>query len=172
MVAGRRLNPVTPISEWQTLLAVQAGAAATLTGLVFVAVSINFSRIIQTPGLSGRAAEAIIQFLQVFFVCTAALIPRQPVAAMAVEILAVALFSWIIQVVLQIRYARVRSGHPLLWLMIRIAQTQLASVPFFVAGACLLLEWPVGLYWLVPGFVFSFVGGVANAWVLLIEVLR
>jgi hypothetical protein len=51
-------------------------------------------------------------------------------------------------------------------------QTQLASIPFFAAAAYLLLGLPVGLYWLAPGFVFSFVAGVANAWVLLIEVVR
>ncbi|HEX4308894.1 MAG TPA: hypothetical protein VHZ25_02635 [Acidobacteriaceae bacterium] len=32
-----------PLNEWNTLLAVQAGAAATLTGLIFVAVSINLA---------------------------------------------------------------------------------------------------------------------------------
>jgi modulator of FtsH protease len=63
-----------PLSEWQTLLAVQAGAAATLTGLVFVAVSINLASILETPGLPSRAAESIVQFLQVFFICTVTLI--------------------------------------------------------------------------------------------------
>jgi hypothetical protein len=43
-----------PLAEWQTLLAVQAGAAATLTGLVFVAVSINIGKIIAAPGLPSR----------------------------------------------------------------------------------------------------------------------
>jgi len=164
--------PMPPLSEWQALLAVQAGAAATLTGLVFVAVSINLARIVDTPGLSGRAAETILHFLQVFFVCTATLIPRQTMAALAVEILAVALLSWTMQVTTQIRYAKSRAGHPLVWLIIRIAQTQLASVPFIVAALFLLLGWPAGLFWLVPGFVFSFVAGVANAWVLLIEIVR
>ena len=56
--------------------------------------------------------------------------------------------------------------------MIRMVQTQLASIPFFVAVIFLLLGYPVGLYWLVPGFVFSLVAGVANAWVLLVEVVR
>ena len=87
-----------PLSEWQTLLSEQAGAAATLTGLVFVAVSINLPRILETPGLSGRAAESILHFLQVFFVCTAMLIPRQPMKALASEIFAVAVFSWAMQV--------------------------------------------------------------------------
>jgi hypothetical protein len=142
---------MAPLSEWQTLLAVQAGAAATLTGLVFVAVSINLAKIIAFPGLPSRAAESIVQFLQVFFICTTMLIPRQPGEAITAEILAIALSSWVMQVVAHIRYARARSGQPLLWLIIRM---------------------PAGLYWLVPGFIFSFVAGVANAWVLLIEVVR
>jgi modulator of FtsH protease len=161
-----------PLSEWQTLLAVQAGAAATLTGLVFVAVSINLARIIETPGLAGRAAESILHFLQVFFVCTAMLIPRQPAGPLAFEILAFALVSWILQVATQIRYGKSRSGHPRVWLIMRIVQTQLASVPFFVGAVWLLAGQPAGLFWLVPGFVFSFVAGVGNSWVLLIEILR
>jgi hypothetical protein len=28
------------------------------------------------------------------------------------------------------------------------------------------------IYWLVPGFVFSFVAGILSAWVLLVEILR
>jgi hypothetical protein len=167
-----RSASMPPLSEWQTLLAVQAGAAATLTGLVFVAVSINLARILETPGLPSRAAESIVQFLQVFFICTVTLIPRQPIVVVAAEILTIAVFSWAAQVTAHIRYAKSRSGHPLLWLTIRIVQTQLASIPFFVAGVYLFLGWSAGLYWLVLGFVFSFIAGVGNAWVLLVEVLR
>ena len=161
-----------PLSEWHTLLAVQAGAAATLTGLVFVAISINLARIIETPGLSGRAGDSILQFLQVFLICTVTLIPIQHAAAIGFEILAIALFSWVVQVVAHVSYGKSRSGHPLLWLIVRIVQTQLASIPFFVAGAYLLSGSPIGLYWLVPGFVFSFLAGVASAWVLLVEIVR
>jgi len=161
-----------PLAEWHNLLAVQAGAAATLTGLVFVALSINLARIMAFPGLPSRAAESILQFLQVFFICTASLIPGQPAEALAAEILTVAGFSWAVQIFAQVRYARSRSGHPVLWLMIRIVQTQFASIPFLVGGVCLLFGMPAGMYWLVPGFVFSFIAGVANAWVLLVEVVR
>jgi hypothetical protein len=161
-----------PLSEWQTLLAVEAGAAATLMGLIFVAVSINLARILETPGLSGRAAESILQFLQVFFVCTVALIPRQPLTTLGVEVLGITLLSCATQITSQISYAKSRSGHPLLWLIVRIAQTQLASISLTVAAILLFQGWPAGLFWLVPGFIFSFVAGVANAWVLLIEILR
>jgi hypothetical protein len=161
-----------PINEWQALLAVNAGASATFTGLVFVAVSINLTRIISIPGLPGRAVESISQFLQVFFLCTAALIPRQSTTALAVEVLSIGIASWALQIATHIKYARSRSGHPLTWLLARIVQTHLASIPFFVAGIYLSVGSSAGLYWLVPGFVFSFLAGVANAWILLVEILR
>lgn len=160
------------ISEWQTFLAVQAGAAVTLTGLVFVAASINLLKIIAYPGLPSRTAESIVQFLQVFFIATAGLIPRQGMFALGMETLGITLFSWLFQGMWQVGYARSKSGHPKLWLMIRIVQTQLGGIPLVIAGVYLLLGNQLGLYWLAPGFGLSFVAGVANAWVLLIEIHR
>lgn len=108
-----------PLTEWTALIEVQAGAAATLTGLVFVAASINLSRIIAIPGLPSRVAESLFQFLQIFFICTAMLIPRQPVAALGAEVLALALASWVYQIAGQIRLwpvtfrpSAVVAGHP------------------------------------------------------------
>jgi hypothetical protein len=161
-----------PLSDWQTLLSVQAESAATLTGLVFVAVSINLQRVLSSPGLPGRAAESLAQFLQVFFVSTIALIPGQTAAALATEIVAVALLCWALQCGSQINYARSKSGHPKWWLVTRIAQTHLGSIPLFVAAIYLLAGSPAGLYWLVPGFLLSFLAGVMNAWILLIEINR
>src|SRR5262249_8053066 len=117
-------------------------------------------------------AESLIQFLQVFFISTVALIPRQAADPLGIELLAIAILSWVLQGISQIRYARARSGHPLHWLMVRTVQTQLASFAFLAAGVLLLRGNFSGLYWLVPGFAFSFVAGVANAWVLLVEILR
>jgi len=160
------------LSEWQTLLAVEAGAAATLTGLVFIAVSLNLSRILTIAGLTGRAGESLVQFLQIFFVASFALIPGQRAPMLGIEILVVSLFSWAVQITGQIRYARSRSGHPRSWLVIRVVMSQFATLPFCIAGVLLLLGNAAGMYWLVPGFVFSFAAGVVSAWVLLVEILR
>ena len=59
-------------NDWSSYLSAQASAAASLTGLVFVAVSINLTRVISVPGLAGRAAESIIQLFGVFIVSSAA----------------------------------------------------------------------------------------------------
>jgi hypothetical protein len=163
---------VPPLSEWQTFFSVQAESAATLTGLVFVAVSINLARILASPGLPGRAAETIAQFLQVFFISTAVLIPGQKPRPLAAEILGVVLLCWVLQVGVQVKYARSRSGHPTLWIASRIVQTQLCSIPLFLAGILLLTGSSTAIYWLIPGFFLSFLAGVINAWVLLVEINR
>jgi hypothetical protein len=139
---------------------------------VFVAVSINLGRIMAAPGLPERAGESIVQFLQAFFISTVALIPRQPLNVLASEILAISIGSWVFQVICQIRFKRSLPGHPWGWLIPRAIMSQFATLPFCVAGVLLLLSNPNGLYWLVPGFGFSFAAGVMSAWVLLVEILR
>src|SRR5580704_17593711 len=94
------------LGDWLAYFAVQAGAAATLTGLVFVAVSINLTRILSVPGLPGRAFDALLQLLQVFFVASFTLVPHQSAQLLATEILVIAVFSLIGQVISQSRYAQ------------------------------------------------------------------
>ena len=50
--------------------------------------------------------------------------------------------------------------------------TQLSAIPFPAAGVSLLFGWGGGLYWLVAGTVFAFIAALADAGVLLIEILR
>jgi len=151
---------------------VEAGAAATLTGLVFVAISVNLGKIMVFPGLPGRAAESILQFLEVFLISTAALVPRQPDQVLALEFIAIGFTLWLAQVAGQISYLRQRTGHPWSWFAYRAILGQIATVPFCVAGIALLLGSPGALYWLVPGFAFSFIAGGLSAWVLLVEIQR
>jgi hypothetical protein len=165
------MNP-RPIAEWTTYLAVQAGAAATLTGLVFVAVSLNLKKVVTFPGLSSRAGESLLQLLDVFFISSFALIPGQPAKLLGIEVFAIALFSWTAQVTGQIHYIFNRSGHPLTWLTFRALGAQLATLPFCVAGVEIFGGSPHALYWLAFGFTFSVISALFTAWVLLIEILR
>ena len=170
--ASLRFLDIVSINDWSSYLGAQASASASLTGLVFVAVSINLTRVLSVPGLVGRAAESIVQLFGVFIISTVALVPRQSVVALGVEILALAFLFWSLQMLLQAIYMRRRKGHPLRWLISRVIQTQFSSLPFFVSGVLLIRGSSTGLYWLVPGFIFSLGSGVLNAWVLLVEILR
>jgi hypothetical protein len=160
------------LSEWQAHLSMQAGAAATLMGLVFVAASINLSMIVSTPTLPGRVLESVLQFVQVLFISMLITIPRQSSAGLGIEVLTVSFLSWAFQVLAFAQYHRAHLGNPGWWLGLRIVLAHLAIVPFFVFGAGLLFHKENAMYWAVPGFLFSFVGGLMNSWVLLIRVGR
>jgi hypothetical protein len=156
---------------WEELFLAQAGASAALTGLLFVAVSINLTRILEVRGLVGRAGEAIVLLVDVLVVSTLVLVPDQPRAALGTELLVVGLVAWSILVVIHVRAVRgwVPSRSVLAG---RVVMAQVAALPFPVAGASLLLQAGGGLYCLVPGVVLCLVVAVFNAWVLLIEILR
>jgi hypothetical protein len=58
------------------------------------------------------------------------------------------------------------------WLAGRLLVAGLGVVPIVVGGVSLLAESGGGLYWIGAGVIGGIAGGVANAWVLLVEILR
>jgi hypothetical protein len=46
-------------ADWEGLFIAEAGASAALAGLLFVAVSINLTKILEVPGRSGRAGRRL-----------------------------------------------------------------------------------------------------------------
>ena len=158
-------------AEWSNFLIAEAGAAAALTGLIFVAVSINLAKILEFPGVSTRAGEALLLLLGVLLVCSLALVPNPSDKALGIELLATGIILWAVVTVRHITF-RFPPGHMWWWFAMRVTLSQLATIPFCVAGASLLFHWRGAMFWLVPGCLFSFVAGVYSAWVLLVEILR
>jgi hypothetical protein len=159
-------------AEWSAFFSVLAESAATLTGLVFVAVSLNLTRILATPGLTGRAAESVLRLFGAVLVSACVLIPRQPKPLLGGEILFLGCGLLGSQAVFLIHYFTAKTGHPRWWGLFRISWTLLANVPLVVAGVLLCAGSSAGLYWLAAGCMFSLISGVGNSWVLLIEILR
>src|ERR687898_430567 len=77
------------MDEWHDFFLAQAGAAGVLTGLVFVAVSINLQEIVSDPssGLPGRAAEALILLVGVLTASVLLLVPGQGQLMVGAEVL-------------------------------------------------------------------------------------
>ena len=69
------------IADWNSFFTAQAGAFAALTGLVFVALSINLKEILSSPGLPGRAGEAVIVLVTPVLVGLSGLLPHQSARA-------------------------------------------------------------------------------------------
>jgi modulator of FtsH protease len=160
------------IAGWENFLVAQVGAAAALVGLVFVAISINLARIISLPLIPGRAGETLFFLFSVLAVASCGLIPGQPISWFGGELLVIAGVTWAIVTVRWLRVYRKRTKEPLQWLIPWFLIGQISTLPFAVAGVSILARRGGGLYWLVPGVILAFGGGIFNAWVLLVEILR
>ena len=165
------------MDEWHDFFLAQAGAAGVLTGLVFVAVSINLQQIVSDPGsgLPGRAAEALILLVGVLTASVLLLVPGQGQVMVGSEVLLVGLLTW--GCVVTIQLLRLRSWgtmRPDLRrpFVLRVALGQIATLPLVVAGICVLVGGLGGLYWLVAGMIFSTLVALFEAWVLLVEINR
>jgi hypothetical protein len=66
------------LGGWRLAFTATAGAAAALTGLLFVALSINLRQIIANPGLVGRAIEVLIVLSAALILSVLLLMPGQP----------------------------------------------------------------------------------------------
>jgi len=158
-------------SEWTDFFVAGASASAALTGLVFVAVSINVDRILRLPGLPERALATVMLLLSVVLVSLVGLIPGQSPEALAGELLGVSLVFAVSILALTSRSMAGREGdrgHALgHWLMV-----VLGTVPVVLGAVSLFAEAGGGLYWVAAGIVLATTGAVANAWVLLVEILR
>jgi hypothetical protein len=144
----------------------QVGASAALTGLIFVAVSINLEKILKFAHLPTRALEALATLVCVLLVCTCALVP-QPYRVLGVEVAVIGLLLWVVQT--RALASTRRSGYES---PVRILFNQLPQVPFVVAGVLMTLGLPSGVYWILPGTLLAVISGTYSAWVLLVEIQR
>ncbi len=166
------MSPAYSAASWSEFAFGIIGAAATLVGLLFVAVSINLQRILQFKGLPARAGQTLIFLATPLFAALFVLVPDQSDSALAAEILAVAFVTGAAH--LRICVQSGRSDHePLgLWLANRAIPAAAIALCLLLTGITLLTRSGGGLYWMVPGVVIAIVVGITNAWVLLVEILR
>jgi hypothetical protein len=157
------------IASWWGFLSVTASVAARLTGLIFVAVSINLSRILEFPGLAERAAESILQMFGPVIVSMLALFPDQSSLELGVELAIAGLVLWTFQTRHLCRsFSTQERRRPI----ISIVVSQLATLLFLISGVSLAIGRFGGLAWLGTGAMVSIAGGVSSAWVSLVEILR
>lgn len=158
-------------SQWTNLFLATAGAAAALTGLVFVAVSINLKEILQLEGVPERALETLLLLLSVLIISIVCLMPGQGHVAVGVELLAVALAFGGAIVTAMSHGLPHNPGHRS-WVLSRIAVASVGTIPFVLGAVSVLATVGGGLYWIAFGIVGAISGAVINAWVLLVEILR
>lgn len=158
------------VGAWTDLFAASAAASAALTGLLFVAVSINIDQILALDGLPSRALGTLMLLLSVVVVSLIGLIPGQSTTALGVELLLSGLLLGGFALWLIVR--SIRPDHERSWVLSRLAAALPGTLPFVVGGVSVLVGWGGGLYWTAGGIVGAIVGASVTAWVLLVEIRR
>ncbi|NUS74170.1 MAG: hypothetical protein HOQ05_12290 [Corynebacteriales bacterium] len=148
------------------------GASAALSGLLFVAISINVKRIISYSDLPSRAGQTLMVLAAPLLIAAFILIPEQADAVLGSELLGLGAILTTALAAVNRPSIRPEGDRVLHWIITRIAISMLTAIPIVIAGISVFFGAGGGLYWIVPSIVVAFVGGLTNAWVLLVEILR
>ena len=159
-------------ARWASFFSAEASASAALTGLLFVAISINLSQIVTNPALAARALKALVSLAAILLISSLGLVPGQSNRALGIEVAFVGLILWVGGVVLQHKSVHnnpyINRGARIFHLVLAHA----AALPIVLAAHSLLVMRGLGLYWLVIGTLICFLSALLDAWVLLIEIQR
>lgn len=158
------------MSGWENFFVGELGASAALTGLIFVAVSVNLTLIMSRPYITVWAVEAMVLLTVVLLISSLLLIPRQTFLAIGIEALLIGLLDWTTLLLLQLNTLRQASPARRPGLAIILTIPQITAICFVIAGIVLLIFGPTGLYWIVAATLLSFLGALFGAWFLLIEI--
>ncbi|HEV2140037.1 MAG TPA: hypothetical protein VGT01_02500 [Candidatus Dormibacteraeota bacterium] len=159
-------------TNWGLAFTATAGASAALTGLIFVALSINLKQVVATPGLVARAIEVIVLLTSALIISTLLLMPGQTVDADATEVLTVAIAVGVTLLVIHVRTDRKALGIGRFQFGMRIVGSQMGPVFLLIGGVSLFVQNGGGLYWVAPALLAAMVAAIIGAWVLLVEIVR
>lgn len=159
---------------WHDFYIMTGGAAAALTGLVFVAVSLHLHAVLGNPFHRGRAESTLLALMTVVLLSGAVLIPGQPTAALGGEVVLIGLASPSYSVwgmVHLVRRHRVGSTvelvvGPSIEVVVGLVGASLA----ILGGVSLIGGTGGGLWLLLPGAAIALGSSVWNAWRLMVDV--
>ena len=163
------------MEKWATFATVAGGAAAGLTGLLFVAVSIRIDVIAKSQELRNRAAQTLALFVIVLLIAILLSIPDQSLRILGFELVALAVVAGSGLMVLD-RRARVppdsrdATAHAIALILDAVAPGAITSILVVFAGLLLVFELQAGLDVLVLPVLVALAGGVTSAWLLLTKI--
>ena len=159
-------------SDWGLAFTATAGASAALTGLLFVALSINLKQVVANPSLVGRAMEVIILLTSALIISTLLLMPGQTEGAVAIEVLLTGIGVTATLGFIQLRTDPNSLGIGRVQFGVRVVGSQAGPFFLIVGGISLLVQNGGGLFWVVPALLAAMVAAIIGAWVMLVEIVR
>jgi hypothetical protein len=164
---------MTHPSQWQGFAEMVGSASGALTGLLFVAISLNASRISGHQGLWASGAQTLIMFLTPLVVSAIMLTPGQPGWVVGGELIVAGLAAgWALLSVGRLKRDIPDEERGLTEIFNRREANVVVMMLFVAAGVVLDFGADWGLYLLLPAVLVALISGVMNAWLFLVPPQR
>ena len=160
-------------AQWQNFFVMTGGAAAALTGLLFVAMSLHARDIMANRFFSGRAVGTLMSLASQLLISGCVLIPGQPLRLLGVEVEVAALLFIVFIAIGQLRDRGTMMPAVAATLTHRLMEGAGGGVwlvLFNAAGISLIVRAGGGLYLLAAVMFFMFAWNIYIAWILITEV--
>jgi hypothetical protein len=155
--------------DWGNFALITGSAAGALTGLLFVAVSLNRERITRHPGLRGQAGQTLVLFMIPLLLSVLLVLPGSSATALGAGLIVLAVVAAVALALME-RVKKEPAGDGSEDRLARIldkASPNMISVVLILVAGCLQCAGDDGLYWAAASSVLALVGGVINAWLFL-----
>jgi hypothetical protein len=163
------------LEKWATFATVAGTAAAGLTGLLFVAVSIRTDVLARSKELRNRAAQTLALFVTALFATILLSIPGQTYRVLGAELVALGIIAGVGHLLLdrgaeEGPSSRDSGAHALASILDAVSPNAITSTLLLVAGVLLIFDVHAGLDVLVLPILAALAGGVTSAWLLLTKI--
>ena len=145
--------------SWSDLHLMVGGAAAALTGLIFVAVSLHLRAVLRNPWHRGTAASSLLALMSVVLISGSLLVPSQPLPLLGAEIALISMVSPACNAVALRHLPRVK-----------VAVGMAGGILAISAGISVAAQVGGGLWLLLPAAAIALASAVLNAWRLMVDV--
>jgi hypothetical protein len=165
VMAGR--SAMYTVDEWHDFYVMVGGAAAVLTGLVFVGISIHLRSVIATPLFRARARYLTAGLLLSLLTSGFVLVPRQSVTVLGGELIALGVALAAGFAVPLARLVFQSDGDAPVDSQIRQVSGFVGIALWILSGVSLILRRGGGLYLLMAGVLLAIATCIGGAWSLL-----
>jgi hypothetical protein len=159
------------MESWSGFFVAQVGASAALAGLIFVAVSLNLTKIIALAHLPMRAFQALMVVMEILIISSLALVP-EPLLWFGGEAILITIPIWTVVIGFDLRALKIAGKEYRRRSLERMVLSQTAALLFVIGAGTIAAFGLAGIYWLVPAIICSYLIALLDAWVLLIEINR
>lgn len=167
MITTEIYNP----DQWNNFFLLIGTGSAALTGLVFVAVTINLKGVAKDATHKYRAINMLNGFTSVFIISSLALMGHQPYQALAIEWLIASLFATIVNTYGYVQAFKLRGSLYALNLF-RIVGGSTCYLGQVVGFMLLYFGSPVGIYISAIALIINFYFLVSGSWLLILGTLH